>query len=301
MAIINEITNLGLTANAANLAASTHSPVVRIEVGSGFVSTAAAARALTDIRTPFSPVRQNNSPVGQVDGATEGNPTSKFQVAYRDSVVGNQYVIRELGVFITYNGTETLMGYICDDAGASLGSKVSDTPLVLGANFSFSNGAIAQLRFSEDFNFSPLANEDTYGLVRLGDNNSNSSTEVWSTSRIRSAITSIVNTAISGVTSVTNLSVSRFLTSVRINSSTGTDATIPAVSTGAAGVLSTVQYGDAIQEVSETNARLTTTSRGRLSPRRMHDAKFYGWSTTTQAVFDARTTRVPGRIFLIPE
>ena len=156
MALISTVTDAGTSLNAQALRTSTPGAVTRIELGTGHVTTAALARAVTGIQTPFTPRRESvNPPVF----AEAGNSTA--QVTYFDSSEAT-FNYNELAIFV---GT-TCIYYECDSEGAVIGSKGADA-LQKSVAFTYSNGDAALV--AREYVVLPLATESNMGLVQLAD------------------------------------------------------------------------------------------------------------------------------------
>ena len=93
MAIISVMTDAGETLRTQDVANGTSSQVTRIEADMGFVATAALAQALTDVATPFVPVRETTNPQGK---ALANDPVAQFRYLDADAV---DYEIKGFGIF----------------------------------------------------------------------------------------------------------------------------------------------------------------------------------------------------------
>ena len=160
MAIIAVMTNAGENLRAQNLAGSLTSQITRIEADAGYVATIAAAEALTDVVTPFTPVREATNPDGK---ALANDPV--FQCRYldpsSDATLGN-YDIKGFGVF----AGDVMAFYICDSAGAVLREKRPTAILEQNIYITVSSGDLSTFTF-QDALPAPLATELVPGLVRL--------------------------------------------------------------------------------------------------------------------------------------
>ena len=155
MALIMTLTDYGEQRRAQNLIDDSTFRVVKIKAGAGHVATAAAARALTDIVTPFVPVRENDNP----QGVTLANdPVAQFR--YQDTASVN-YEIKEFGVFVSGGMTH----YACDDGGATLAEKTPQLALDQHLYFTVTSGDQAAFTFASEMP-APLATNLTPGLVR---------------------------------------------------------------------------------------------------------------------------------------
>ena len=155
MAIINEMTDAGETLRADNVANGTTSQVTRIEADMGHVTTAALARALTDVVIPFVPVRETTNPQGR---ALASDPVAQFR--YLDAAAVN-YNIVGFGIF----AGNVMTHYICDDAGATIYPKTAGLILDVVLYIVAESGDQATFTFSDDL-VAPLATEVVPGLLR---------------------------------------------------------------------------------------------------------------------------------------
>ena len=131
--IIQVFTQTGLDWKAANFAASTPQGVAKIRAitsSSGFVTTTAAAVALTAMPADAEANRVDvDSPFGRYSG-------NVAQYGFVGTGTGT-YLIYSYGLF---NAADQLIGYICDDAGASIGSKTGSTAALASLTVEFTNG-----------------------------------------------------------------------------------------------------------------------------------------------------------------
>ena len=130
--IIQVFTQTGLNLKAAALAANTPLTVDNIRAitdSAGFVTTEAAAIALTAMPRDAEAVRVDNaSPFGRYSG----------NIA-QYSFVGTgtaTYFIYAYGLF----NAGRLIGFVCDDAGAAIGSKTAATAALASLTVEFTNG-----------------------------------------------------------------------------------------------------------------------------------------------------------------
>ena len=156
MAIISVMTADGENLRAQNIANGSTSQIDRIEAAMGHVATAALARALSDVVTPFVPVRQINNPQGR---ALASDPVAQFR--YQDGAQVD-YNIVEFGVFA---GT-VMTHYICDDAGGTIYPKTASLLLDVVLHITATSGDQATFTFDADLT-APVATTGTPGLVRL--------------------------------------------------------------------------------------------------------------------------------------
>ena len=155
MAIINVMTDAGETLRADNVANGTTSQVTRIEADMGHVTTAALARALTDVVIPFVPVRETTNPQGR---SLASDPVAQFR--YLDAAAVN-YDIVGFGIF----AGATMTHYICDDAGATIYQKTAGLILDVILYITAQSGDQATFTFSDDL-MAPVATTLVPGLVR---------------------------------------------------------------------------------------------------------------------------------------
>ena len=94
--------------------------ITSIKAGEGHATSIANAKALTDIIAEFSTPKVINNPPG-----IHGTNDPVMQTQYIDSTLSTSYDIKEFGLF---NGS-TMLWYEFDDGGATLISKVVNTPL----------------------------------------------------------------------------------------------------------------------------------------------------------------------------
>ena len=156
MAIISVMTTAGETLRAQNVALGTTSQTTRIEADMGHVTTAALAMALTDVVTPFVPVRETTNPQGR---ALPNDPVAQFR--YLDAAAVN-YDITGFGIF----AGATMTHYICDDAGAAIYQKTAGLILDVILYITARSGDQATFTFSDDLT-APVGTEAVPGLVRL--------------------------------------------------------------------------------------------------------------------------------------
>ena len=156
MAIISVMTTDGENLRSDNVANGTTSQVDRIEAASGHVATAALARALSDVVTPFVPVRETNNPQGR---ALSADPVAQFR--YQDGAQVT-YNIVEFGVF----AGNVMTHYICDDAGGTIYPKTPSLLLDVVLHITATSGDQATFTFDADL-MAPVATTGTPGLVRL--------------------------------------------------------------------------------------------------------------------------------------
>ena len=156
MAIINVMTDDGETLRASDVAAGTTSQVTRIEADMGHVTTAALARALTDVVIPHAPVRETTNPQGR---ALASDPVAQFR--YLDAAAVD-YNIVGFGIF----AGATMTHYICDDAGATIYPKTAGLILDVVLYIVAESGDQATFTFSDDL-MAPVATTVVPGLVRL--------------------------------------------------------------------------------------------------------------------------------------
>lgn len=160
MAIISVITSAGETLRTQDLANGTTSQVDRIEADAGHVTTVAAAMALTDVVTPFTPVRETTNPQGR---ALPNDPVAQFRYLDADAV---DYGIVGFGIF----AGATMTHYICDDGGATIYQKTAGLILDIILHITARSGDQATFTFSDDL-AAPLATEIVPGLVRRATSN----------------------------------------------------------------------------------------------------------------------------------
>ena len=156
MAIISVMTTAGETLRTDNIANGTTSQITRIEADMGHVTTVAAAKALTDVVTPFVPVRETTNPQGK---ALPSDPVAQFGYLDADAV---DYNIVGFGIF----AGNTMTHYICDDGGATIYPKTAGLILNVALYITAESGDQATFAFSDDLT-APLATEVVPGLVRL--------------------------------------------------------------------------------------------------------------------------------------
>ena len=156
MAIISVMTDAGETLRTQDVANGTSSQVTRIEADMGFVATAALAQALTDVVTPFVPVRETTNPQGK---ALANDPVAQFRYLDADAV---DYAIKGFGIF----AGATMTHYICDDGGATIYPKTAGLILDVVLYITARSGDQATFTFSDDL-AAPVATALVPGLVRL--------------------------------------------------------------------------------------------------------------------------------------
>ena len=122
----------------------------------GHVTTEALAMALTDVVTPFVPVRETTNPQGR---ALPNDPVAQFRYLDADAV---DYEIKGFGIF----AGATMTHYICDDAGATIYQKTAGLILDVILYITARSGDQATFTFSDDLT-APVATEVVPGLVRL--------------------------------------------------------------------------------------------------------------------------------------
>ena len=153
MAIISTPTAAGLALEATNRANGDPTNITGVEVGEGHVTTLALAMARTAPVTPFSPVRQTANPAGVSSG-------SAIQYAYVDSTLAVSYDINEAGL---YAGS-TLVAYVCDDAGAAIGTKPNNASGILPILVAWAGAT--SIAFSGTFAVVAQGTEDLAGVWR---------------------------------------------------------------------------------------------------------------------------------------
>ena len=151
MAIISTPTAAGLALEATNRANGDPTNITRVEVGEGHVTTLALAMARAALVTPFSPVRQTANPSGVSSG-------SAIQYAYVDSTLAADYDINEAGL---YAGS-TMVAYVCDDAGAAIGTKPSNASGILPILVAWAGAT--SIAFSGTFAVVAQGTEDLAGV-----------------------------------------------------------------------------------------------------------------------------------------
>ena len=155
MAMIDVYTTAGRALLMQAQVAQTDLTVALVKVGTGHVATAAAARALVDIVTPFLPVREFASPP-----SFAGEDT--FQVSLF-AAGSDAFTVNEIGVFVG----ATMVRYICDDGGAAVFSKPVNAASLQGFVLTFEDGEVRIA--TVDYVVQPVATTHNYGLVRLGE------------------------------------------------------------------------------------------------------------------------------------
>ena len=156
MAIIAVMTTAGENLRTQNLAGSGTSRITRIEADSGHVTTETAAMALTDVVTPFNPVRQTTNPQGR---ALPSDPVAQFRYLDADAV---DYEIKGFGIF----AGAVMTHYICDDGGATIYPKVAALILDIGLYITARSGDQSTFTFSADLT-APVATTRVLGLTAL--------------------------------------------------------------------------------------------------------------------------------------
>lgn len=156
MAIIAVLTDVGEQLRAQHLVDGTTYQITKIKADGGHVTTAALARARTDIVTPFVPARENDNPQGV---ALVHDPVA--QVRYIDSA-SVTYPIKGFGIFAGAQMTH----YVCDDAGATLYVKTPTLTLDVGIYIAVASGDQAAFTFQEAA-ANALATTESPGLVEL--------------------------------------------------------------------------------------------------------------------------------------
>lgn len=143
-------TAAGLALQAQNLSAGTMSQIDKIKAGSG---SQAPAASLTDILTPFSPVKEIDNPSGDVDAA-------RMSVRYIDESPASGYTINEYGYF----AGSTMVAYEGDASG--LGEVVTAGQLFIHeAVIIFANNSLSTFTFASPSN-APDWSTVTAGKVR---------------------------------------------------------------------------------------------------------------------------------------
>ena len=185
MAIISTPTTAGLALEATNRANGDPTDITGVEVGEGHVTTLALAMARAALVTPFSPVRQTPNPAGVSSG-------SALQYAYVDSTLAVNYDINEAGL---YAGS-TMVAYVCDDAGAAIGTKPNNASGILPILVAWAGAT--SIAFSGTFAVVAQGTEDTAGVWEAADaieaaddtNNSRVMTPLRTAVRLAAAIAS---------------------------------------------------------------------------------------------------------------
>lgn len=158
--IIAAYTTLGLTRRAAARAAGTpltYDLIRAVTSSSGFVASAAAILPLTAMPGDSAGTRVDNAdPTGRASG-------NIAQFAFTGTGVG-AYSIYSFGLF----QNDELLAYVCDDAGAAIGSKTTGTTALASMTVVFSNGDTAGTTFANDYILIPPATDEFVGGVTLG-------------------------------------------------------------------------------------------------------------------------------------
>lgn len=153
MAVIDVVTQAGLDLNAQSFTPGNRPHVTAIKVGTGHVTSEAAAIALSDLVAHTSAYDHNNPPV-----EAEGN---EAQTTYVNTDRTQQYPINEIGVF----SGNTLIKYVCSDDGTPLLTKSVGLTLLIPLRIRYSNGD-AQLQ-GVSYAVTPLATKLILGLMRF--------------------------------------------------------------------------------------------------------------------------------------
>lgn len=201
----------------------------------------------------------------------------------------------ELGLFeVLDNGAEHMIFYWAN-AGEALFQKTQNAQVLLTAGYEYVNGVPTPVVSEINITESVTATEDLEGVFRLATLDEVEATSNWT------------NEAVPTVLRVRQL-LSKWWASISIPASkiTGTlpVANLPTGSTGARGILRLATATEIKNALAGTKPSAAIGNKV-VSLQQLYDARdsyiIDNYVTTSQTDFDARTTRVPGRIFFIPE
>lgn len=282
-------TNAGRALYNRNQSQGRATPITALEIGTGNRTPDGTEVALV---SPFNPRKRFTDPAGSAAG-------ENYSIDFLDDTVdrdraGLEYSYSELGAW----SDATLVWYFSRAMGL-IGSKPFNTRHQFPLVGTFAGAVLNNFTFTTTTSLAP-ASKNSAGVVRFGSATSdrNSDTVVLSPREIRALIATEV-TAADG----TDLSVSgRTSTRLILVSSTGSNVELPLATNLLAGLLSSTGFVD-LTEVAESIAEAGTTTRGRMSPRRVKaavEALRPEWDGT-QAQYDALTSKDSKTTYYIHE
>lgn len=287
MALLSSVTDAGTNLNALALeAAGTPTNITRIELGTGHVTTIEAVSAQTGIVTPFTPRRESIDPPVFAAGPTG-------QTVYFDGTRGLSFVYSELAIFA---GT-TCIYYECDDAGAAIGGKASDSDFNKLITFTYSNGDASLV--TREFVHFPLGTKKNFGMVKFAEDSEvgtdpDNDELVLTQSQIRALVAAVQ-------AGLTPSQVQALIATYIASNLEFADKTEAEAGTAADKVMSPLRSREGMLAYKLPAAPTAYDDLTKIGAAIRDWANQDGWTVTPLAEFLARTTRVPGRMFCIPE
>lgn len=283
---ISTLTNVGRALKNANEARSAATPITYLEIGQG---RTAPTRRDTAVETPFAIPKRFANPGGRAEGDAYVLP----------------FVDPSGDVYTAYEACWFSGGSVAAGGGTLIWRAVIPTglnkPANAAANYIFAGAIAGEELDSVTFNvtfeggITPDATETTKGKVELADQGEAQADSNWSNA--------VVLTVLRGRQLVENwwqgatVPVSKLRGTLSV-------ANIPRGSTAGSGIVQLATAAEIRAALAGTNPAGAIENKV-VSLEQLYQARASyitdNYETTTQAVFDARAVRVPGRIFFIPE